>query len=129
MSESFIELLIVAVRKTNLLWDMTDRRYHNRLFVDREWTRIAKELGETSKLKKFTIFYYLFKGSHKPTRWRLRWRLRSRSVAFKPKRFVRWIAVAFVFFFSVDINMASCECESEEFLVLTVLLEDAENIR
>jgi hypothetical protein len=50
-------------------------------------------------------------------------------VAFKPKRFVRWIAVAFVFFFSVDINMASCECESEEFLVLTALLEDAENIR
>ncbi|KAJ3617797.1 hypothetical protein MTP99_006891 [Tenebrio molitor] len=25
--------------------------------------------------------------------------------------------------------MASCECESEEFLVLTALLEDAENIR
>jgi hypothetical protein len=65
MSESFIELLIVAVRKTNLLWDMTDRRYHNRLFVDTEWTRIAKELGETSKLKKFTIFYYLFKSLYK----------------------------------------------------------------
>jgi hypothetical protein len=56
MSESFIELLIVAVRKTNLLWDMTDRRYHNRL---------DKELGETSKLKKFTIFYYLFKTLYK----------------------------------------------------------------
>ncbi|CAH1382746.1 unnamed protein product, partial [Tenebrio molitor] len=52
MSESFIELLIVAVRKTNLLWDMTDRRYHNRLFVDREWTRIAKELGETKETVK-----------------------------------------------------------------------------
>ncbi|XP_050311487.1 uncharacterized protein LOC126747048 [Anthonomus grandis grandis] len=41
------KLLIEAVRNSKFLWDMTDKRYHNRLLVDREWTKIAKELGET----------------------------------------------------------------------------------
>ncbi|XP_045474622.1 transcription factor Adf-1-like [Harmonia axyridis] len=48
----FNEVLIVAVRNSKILWDKTDKRYHNRLLVDREWRRIAKELGEPKEAVK-----------------------------------------------------------------------------
>ncbi|XP_045473601.1 uncharacterized protein LOC123680014 [Harmonia axyridis] len=46
------EVLILAVRNSSILWDKTDKRYHNRLLVDREWSRIADELGETKETVK-----------------------------------------------------------------------------
>lgn len=52
------EVLILAVRNSSILWDKTDKRYHNRLLVDREWSRIADELGETSEIDKLTIVLY-----------------------------------------------------------------------
>lgn len=59
MSENFTEALISAVKNSRLLWDMSHKHYHNRLFVDREWARIASDLGETSK---FISIFFVLKG-------------------------------------------------------------------
>lgn len=49
MSDTFIELLISSVKNSRALLDMKHKNYHNRHIVDREWTRIAEDLQETSK--------------------------------------------------------------------------------
>lgn len=47
MSENYTECLISSVKNCRIIWDMTHKYYHNRLLADKEWTRIAGDLGET----------------------------------------------------------------------------------
>jgi hypothetical protein len=49
MTETLAELLISEVKSKRILWDMKLKRYHNRLLVDREWSKVAENVGETNK--------------------------------------------------------------------------------
>jgi hypothetical protein len=49
MTETLAELVISEVKSKRILWDMKHKSYHNRLLVDREWSKIAENVGETNK--------------------------------------------------------------------------------
>jgi hypothetical protein len=49
MTETLAELLISEEKSKRNLWDMKHNSYHNRLLVDREWSKIAENVGETNK--------------------------------------------------------------------------------
>jgi deoxyxylulose-5-phosphate synthase len=49
MREMLAELLISEVKSKRILWDMKHKSYHNRLLVDREWSKIAGNVRETNK--------------------------------------------------------------------------------
>jgi deoxyxylulose-5-phosphate synthase len=49
MTETLAELVISEVKSKQILWDMKHKSYHNRLLVDREWSKIAENVGETNK--------------------------------------------------------------------------------
>jgi hypothetical protein len=49
MTETLAELLISEVKSKRILWDVKHKSYHNRQLVDREWSKIAKNVGETNK--------------------------------------------------------------------------------
>jgi hypothetical protein len=40
MTEKLAELLISEEKSKRILWDMKHKSYHNRLLVDREWSKI-----------------------------------------------------------------------------------------
>lgn len=47
--ENFAEILIKEVRKRKILWDRKDKNYYNRSLVDKEWSKVAEQLNESSK--------------------------------------------------------------------------------
>jgi hypothetical protein len=49
MTETLAKLLISEVKSKRILWDMKHKSYHNRLLVDREWSKIAENVAETNK--------------------------------------------------------------------------------
>jgi hypothetical protein len=49
MAETLAELVISEVKCKRILWDMKHKSYHNRMLVDREWSKIAETVGETNK--------------------------------------------------------------------------------
>jgi hypothetical protein len=49
VTKTLAELLISEVKSKHILWDMKHKSYHNRLLVDREWSKIAENVGETNK--------------------------------------------------------------------------------
>jgi deoxyxylulose-5-phosphate synthase len=49
MAETLAELVISEVKSKSILWDMKHKSYHNRMLVDREWSKIAENVGETNK--------------------------------------------------------------------------------
>jgi hypothetical protein len=49
MTERLAELLSSEVKSKRILWDMKHKSYHNRLLVDREWSKMAENVGETYK--------------------------------------------------------------------------------
>jgi hypothetical protein len=59
MTETFAELLISEVKSKRILWDMKHKSYHNRLLVDRQWSKIAENVGE---INKYFFFFFSFIG-------------------------------------------------------------------
>jgi hypothetical protein len=49
MTETLTELIISEVKSKRIRWDMKHKSYHNRLLGDREWSKIAENVGETNK--------------------------------------------------------------------------------
>jgi 5'(3')-deoxyribonucleotidase len=49
MAETLAELVISEVKSKRILWDMKHKGYHNRLLVDRDWSKIEENVGETNK--------------------------------------------------------------------------------
>lgn len=43
------EQLINAVFKSTALWDKRHKNHHNRFVLEKEWKKIADELGSTGK--------------------------------------------------------------------------------
>jgi hypothetical protein len=54
MTQTLAELAISVVKNRRVLWDMKHNSYHNRMLVDKEWSKIAENLGE--KCKYFSNF-------------------------------------------------------------------------
>jgi hypothetical protein len=49
MPETLAELVISEVKNKRILWDMKHKSYHNRLLVDRVWSKIAWNVREKNK--------------------------------------------------------------------------------
>jgi hypothetical protein len=49
MRETLAEIVISEVKIRRILRDMKHKSYHNRMPVDREWRKVAENVGETSK--------------------------------------------------------------------------------
>jgi hypothetical protein len=46
MTETLAELVISEVKSKRILCDKKHKSYHNRLLVDRDWSKIAENVGE-----------------------------------------------------------------------------------
>ncbi|PNF31667.1 hypothetical protein B7P43_G15686 [Cryptotermes secundus] len=52
MAETLAELIIREVKRRRILWDIKHNTYHNRKLVDRAWSEIAENVGETKETVK-----------------------------------------------------------------------------